>query len=530
MAKKEPKAWFTTKTGKHIPIYEGESKADAVKRIKASYSKSDSKKSTTESKDSKQSEKKSEKKKFDSEHRALSKTEKSKAYWKDNERRIKEGVKTKYGESHSKLSQHSEIQKMADEHVRKIWTQKGGVKLGELYDAADKFAEKNGMPKEKVRDAAFKAMAQKHVESVKLHDEGKDPLSAIGGSKQDNEIKKASDTAKSMNAEEKYRDSLKQGNKVTVKRGKTMFKGKEVQALDTKDALQEIRGDEKHAPKDNSLAKHLDKDGNLSEARKKIHAEILQDYFNGVIEAKKDQKPVAHQPYAPGEKRVAMFTGGGGASGKGAFSKDVGKYYSQNNNPMVIDPDALKSVLMKYDFPDKKSIDSELTGWYHEESSALAKQIYATALEHDFPVMYDGTATGSGIYKLLDMAKQKGYSPEMNFIFSDWKTVRQNSLDRLEKSGRFVPPEQQLGAHQKAYKAVEALQDKFDSFKLWDNAGRKMRLVGESSGNNKLKISNAESWNRFKTSADDFTLSKEEIDRFYDDADKISKKRKLAGL
>ena len=32
MADREPKAWFTTKTGKHIPIFEGETKADALKR------------------------------------------------------------------------------------------------------------------------------------------------------------------------------------------------------------------------------------------------------------------------------------------------------------------------------------------------------------------------------------------------------------------------------------------------------------------------------------------------------------------
>lgn len=455
MADRKPKFWFTTSTGKHIPVFEGETKADALKRAVGSSSKSTAKSKT------------------DTSVKSEKKTQAS-------ETKEKKAPKTK-----SKTKKHT-----ADEVVNR-------------FKKTGRISEKDATP---------------------------EVIDRIESDKKKQQMEKASERSKKMNDEDKYQDSLKQGNKTTFKNGKIQFKGKDVQEFDTADALKEIKGDEKHAPKDNSLAKHLDKNGNLSDERKKIHAEIMQNYFNGVIEAKKDQKPVAHQPYAPGEKHVAMFTGGGGASGKGAFSKDISKYYSQNNNPMVIDPDALKSVLMKYDFPDRKSIDHELTGWYHEESSALAKQIYATALENDFPVMYDGTATGGGIFKLRDMAEAKGYSPEMNFIFSDWKTVRQNSLDRLEKSGRFVPPEQQLGAHQKAYSAVEKLQDKFDSFKLWDNAGRNMKLVGESSGRNKLKISNAESWNRFKTSADDFTLSQEEIDRFYDDADEISKKRKLAGL
>lgn len=121
-----------------------------------------------------------ERKKFDQEHRALTKYEKIDARWNEEDRRIKQGIETKYGAAnHSKLHQHSEIQKMADEHVKKIWTKEGGVANKELYDEADKFAEKHGLDKKKVRDAAFKAMNEKHSESIKLKNEGKDPLQGV---------------------------------------------------------------------------------------------------------------------------------------------------------------------------------------------------------------------------------------------------------------------------------------------------------------------------------------------------------------
>ena len=314
------------------------------------------------------------------------------------------------------------------------------------------------------------------------------------------QIAKASENIKKLNAESNYQDELKKGNGVSIKNGKMYFKGKEVDPLDTKDA-----GEKGH----DSLADHL-KDGKLSSERQEVHRQIIEEYF-------KD-----HQPYAPGEQKVAMYTGGGGASGKGAFSKDIGKFYSQNKNPLVIDPDELKKSLAK---ADGRVIDDKLTGYYHEESSALAKQIYTTALKNNFPTMYDGTATGGGIYKLVDSAKQYGYKTEMNFIYSDWKTVQLNSLSRYKGSGRLVPLEQLTGAHQKAYGAVTKLQDKFDSFTLWDNAGRNLTKVGTSSLGKQLSISNQGSWDRFSKSASEFTLSTDEIDRYNSAASRVTKYR-----
>ena len=400
--KGEIKFWFTTKTGRHVPVYEGETKADVVKRLKERASKSE--------------------------------------------------------------------QKSMKETAQKA-----------------KKKEENKAPE---------------VKSVATSD------------KKESDIEKAQERAKKLNAEEQHRDTLKQDNKVTRTKGKMHFKGKEVQELDTKDAgyinVTNDKGEVYDKVKD-SLSAHLDNNGKLSSERQKVHAEIIEQYFEG------------HKPLAPGEEKIAYFTGGGGASGKGQFSGEKGanveKWYSQKNNPLIIDPDELKKNLAH---ADGKELDAWLTGYYHEESSALAKQIYATALQHGYPVMYDGTATGGGIYKLLDSAKESGYKTEMNFLFSDWNTVRANSLARYEKTGRFVPPEQVFNAHQKAFSSVQKLKDSVDSFTLFDNAGRKMRKVAEGGTGKAFKILNQNSYDRFSKSKAEFTLSEDAIRAYMDDADKIT--------
>lgn len=62
------------------------------------------------------------------------------------------------------LADHSDIQKIAEEHVKKIWN--GGAANRELYDAADKWAEEHNFDKNKARDAAFAAMNKKQMAEI----------------------------------------------------------------------------------------------------------------------------------------------------------------------------------------------------------------------------------------------------------------------------------------------------------------------------------------------------------------------------
>lgn len=331
------------------------------------------------------------------------------------------------------------------------------------------------------------------------------------------QIKQNESEAKRLNAESKYRDNLSKSGKAEIKNGTLTFNGKPVDKLDTRKAGE--KGSD-------SFADHL-KNGQLSPERLELHRQIIEDYFKG------------HRPYAPGEEKVAMFTGGGGASGKGTFSgndretkeSNVGKFYSQDKNPLKIDPDEIKKSLAKadghVDEKGKAKLDNKLTGYYHEESSALAKQIYSTSLQNNYPTLYDGTATNpaSAIAK-AELAEKYGYKTEMCFVCSDWRTVGQNSLERYEKSGRLVPLNRLLAAHKKSYSAINAISNNFHSFKLYDNAGRNLRLVGSQTGKKPLKIMNKESWDRISKSGQEFLLDKYQIKAYNGAAKLITNKLK----
>lgn len=378
-------------------------------------------------------------------------------------------------------------------------------KVGDAYKKSGSGAQKSGSASTAKKNGTSKVSKLDDTKAPKKSEpeaQKKAWKSNGNDADKDKQIKSSSEKIKSLNDEEKYRDTLKSGNKVTVKNGKMQFNGKDIEDLNLDDAGT--------VGKD-SLADHI-KGGKLSPERQEVHRKIIEDYFKG------------HQPYAPDEEKVVMFTGGGGASGKGMFSKDIGKFYSQNKNPMVLDADEIKKSLAA---ADGKEINDKLTGYYHEESSALAKQIYNTAISNNYPLMFDGTATGVGsVMKKLAFSEKYGYKSEMCFLFSDWATIRQNSLDRYRKSGRLVPLTQLLKAHQMSYSAVTALQDKFDSFTLYDNAGRNLRVVGQSSGRKPLRISNMASWNRFKYTPSEFEISRSEIDKYFADVDKINEERK----
>jgi predicted ABC-type ATPase len=504
--KGEIKFWFTTKTGRHIPVFEGETKADVVKRLKEKTFKSERKsmketaqkvKSKKEDSETVEKNKAPQVKKVESKNKNASNEYKSGMSKEERKAWLENApVGTKISGLYSKRT-GNEISVEKQEGYHQIYGGVGaGTKIKETYWTIE--GSKTTTPAKTLREAE---------EGTNKYYEFRTK------SKKESEIQKAKERADKLNNEEDYRDSVKKSNKITKKNGKMQFKDKEVPELDTKDAgyinVTNDKGEVYDKVKD-SFSSHLE-NGKLSKEREKVHAQIIEDYF-------KDKTPLA-----PGQKKVAYFTGGGGASGKGQFSGDDGKnverFYSQDNNPLIIDPDVIKGRLAE---ADGKTLDAWLTGYYHEESSALAKQIYATALLHGYPVMYDGTATGGGIFKLLEAAKDAGYSTEMNFLFSDWNTVRKNSLARYEKTGRFVPPEQVFGAHQKAFGSVEKLKDVVDDFTLWDNAERKMRKVGSGGKDKKFNLLNQQSYDRFSKSRAEFTLSDEAIDAYMDEADKIT--------
>jgi len=346
--------------------------------------------------------------------------------------------------------------------------------------------------------------------------------------KQQSDIAKAQSEAKRLQDEQKYRDNLTQGTKVTNKNGVMSFKGKDYK-LGEYDEITTTQPNDKF-PNGDSMYRALDKNGNLTQERADIHREVLEDYFNK-IPVNGEDHPVTYKPYAPGEEKKALFTGGGGAAGKGQLSamslegSGFSKFYGSDKQHLVIDADRLKYMLWRHDLangmyddefkslkaanPDAKIEDLFNAGYYHNESSALADQVWSMAIDNNYPVMYDGTATKSkSVERRLKSCRDKGYTCHQNYIFADEPTVRENSIYRYCKGddygmNRLVPVEVLMGAHRKAQKAVPEIASLYDSFTLWDNTGRKLTKVASQTGGKKLSIIDQGRWNTFQSAEHD---------------------------
>ncbi len=360
--------------------------------------------------------------------------------------------------------------------------------------------------------------------------------------KRESDIEKAQVETKRLNDEQKYQDNLKQGTKVTNKNGVMTFKGKSYKLGDYDDIV--VGKPSADYPDGDSMYKALDKNGNLSAERAEIHRQVLEDYFTKIRDENGNEVPITYTPYAPGEEKKALFTGGGGAAGKGQLSamsesgSGFNKFYGSDKNHLVIDADRLKFMLwqhdvkngmydedfkaFKVDHPNAKIEDLFDAGYYHNESSALADQIWSMSIDNNYPIMYDGTATKpKSVEKRLKSCRDKGYSCHSNYIFADEPTVRENSIYRYCKGddygmNRLVPPVVLFGAHRKAQKAVPAIASMYDSFTLWDNTGRKLTKVASQTGGKKLTISDQGRWNTFqsKRHVDSFDYTPEQISEY----------------
>lgn len=275
--------------------------------------------------------------------------------------------------------------------------------------------------------------------------------------------------AGSSKAEENHKKESKPADKVPTKKsipGKPDFDRKP--DYDLSEAVAEKA--------DNSIKQHLDKDGKLTEERQQLHNKIVEDYF-------RDKKP-----YAEGEEKWAKFTGGGPASGKGGFVKNIGDYYSSNDNPITVDPDEIKKLLLKAD-TGEDSLDDKTTGFYHEESSLLAKHIYDIAIKNNYPILFDGTATGIGsLAKKLKLASDHGYKTDMCFMTASANTVLQSSLDRFAKTGRIVNLGFVLSAHTKAQSAVPEILKMCDNAKVYNREGSTITLMATGGKGKTLNI------------------------------------------
>lgn len=266
--------------------------------------------------------------------------------------------------------------------------------------------------------------------------------------------------------------------------------------------------------RENSVRDNLNhRRDNLSTERRKLHSTIIKEVFKG------------HKPYTSGQTKVAMFTGGGPATGKSTFTKNVEEYYQNDDNPVILDADALKERLLYAD-TGKTQLDDETSTYYHSESVILQKRLYEIAVQNDYPVLLDGTAVRYDKFmEKVQQAVDGGYTTKMRFMTADPNSLLDGSLDRYDKTGRIVPLNRILEASEQAQTVIPQLFNAIDDFRVYDRTGSKITLIAKGGKGKKIVKADDKLWDNMQE-PNRYHLDSGAIAMYNNKAAAIKKKRK----
>lgn len=241
--------------------------------------------------------------------------------------------------------------------------------------------------------------------------------------------------------------------------------GRQYGETDTKDILEELSRQE------NSMKGFIGPDGKLTPEREALHKQIIDDWL-------KDKMPES------GQATMTMM-GGGPASGKSSVIDNGFVKLTDEKKTVTVDPDYFKTKLPGY--AEMATKTDAAAGFYHEESSALAKRAYATALSENINVVYDGTgdgSLGSASGKIMQ-AKKAGYKVKGEYVTIDTEEALRRNQARYEngkkkyESGESKTPPRLpnenlvVNTHRKVTNIAVQTSSMFDEMNIYDNNGPK---------------------------------------------------------
>lgn len=272
------------------------------------------------------------------------------------------------------------------------------------------------------------------------------------------------------------------------------------------DCISEIKSGRK-----NSVSEYLDKDGNLNAERRKVHAAIVANHFEGISATK-------------GEK-TATILGGGPASGKSSVISSGMVNTGEAGHTITVDPDHIKQMLPGY--TEMALHTDEAAGFFHEESSALAKTLYKQTLDYGANAVYDGTGDGSvgSLQAKIRAAQDAGYKANGEYVTIDVEeAIRRNQNRYEEAKQQYLNGESSVAPRlpnpdivRKTHAAVtdislECAKD-FDLINVWDNNvpfGEKPILIATGGGGKPLKAVDREKFEAYlKKGSKHWTLNDE---------------------
>lgn len=236
--------------------------------------------------------------------------------------------------------------------------------------------------------------------------------------------------------------------------------------------------------------------GEWTPARAQVHSALIEDLLRG---------------YSPtGEQPVALFTAGGGASGKSAGLRLRPHLIPPGAVP--VNPDTIKMLLPEWDFLTSGDEPDPYTAHaLHEESSYIAARLLDEAYKRGLNVLVDavGDAEKGKFAAKLKRAKENGYRVRVLFADAALNTAIERNVRRgmMEPGGideqRVVPIAVQKHTHREAIKRIEDWWDSadVDEWHVWRTSDlAEPELVAEG-GQGKRRIVSRKQWRAMQKKA-----------------------------
>lgn len=210
---------------------------------------------------------------------------------------------------------------------------------------------------------------------------------------------------------------------------------------------------------------HHKRGGEYTPERKALHEKIVDKYTKGIKSVPADQTP------------VALIMMGGSGSGKSTLDKGISE-----GDFVHVDADAIKGDIPEYREAVAASA-RDAAFMVHEESGTLAKEIREHAIQNRKNVLLDGTGKNLKDYKeTVTRLRGLGYEVTVMMPDIDVETAVGRVRARAEKTGRLVPEAAVRDIYAKVPQNFEPIARLADNFALFDNRGKKPRLVWSKRG------------------------------------------------
>jgi|GEM_PF-5509032 predicted ABC-type ATPase len=216
---------------------------------------------------------------------------------------------------------------------------------------------------------------------------------------------------------------------------------------------------------------------------KAIRTQSHNRIINKAIEKSGDSIP------AEGEKKVAVFLGGGSGAGKTTgFKSGIESGAIPDRQYVNINPDDIKEQLSDYK-TIKREGDYRAAMQTHEESSDVGDLLLERAVNDGRNVLIDKTmANPEKNLALMELLRSKGYEIQFMGVSVDAGTAAMRNLGRFYNSGR-IPFLQAIGRTHKGFNAnTRAYLEAADQGVIMDNSGGSLVIAARKGEDGSVEV------------------------------------------